>query len=94
MIYIVAKIAVFFAKLSANTGPLFLVDSIFPYIRRIDMFVKPTQLIGKKKGIENRTNEEKGEKSEKEAKKQKTHRFNPKKGKQRKKKQSLDLFVH
>ena len=58
------------------------------------MFVKPTQLIGKKeKGIDNRTNEEKGEKSEKEAKKQKTPRFNPKKGKQRKKKQSLDLII-
>jgi len=50
------------------------------------MFVKPTQLIGKKeKGIENRTNEEKGEKSEKEAKKQKTPRFNPKKRKTEKK---------
>ena len=36
------------------------------------MFVKPTQLIGKKeKGIENRTNEEKGEKAKKRRKNRK-----------------------
>ena len=67
--------AIFFAKLSANTGPLFLVDLIFPCIRRLGMFVKPTRLIGKKeKGIEKRKNEEKrkrAEKSEKEAKNRK-----------------------
>ena len=63
--------AIFFAKLSANTGPLFLVDLIFPCIRRIDMLVKPTRLTGKKeKGIEKR----KMKKSEKERKKAKKMR--------------------
>ena len=82
--------AIFFAKLSANTGPLFLVDLIFPCIRRLDMFVKPTRLIGKKeKGIEKRKNEEKrkrAEKSEKEAKNRKqTGLYDQKKWKKKKK---------
>ena len=65
--------AIFFAKLSANTGPLFLVDLIFPCIRRIDMFVKPTRLIGKKeKGIEKRKNEEKRKRAKKTKKRRKT----------------------
>ena len=58
------------------------------------MFVKPTQLIGKKeKGIENRTNEEKGEKAKKRRKNRKHPGLTQKKGKQRKKKQSLDLII-
>ena len=86
--------AIFFAKLSANTRPLFLVDLIFPCIRRIDMFVKPTRLIGKKeKGIigkpKNEEKRKRAEKSEKDAKKRKQTGLTKNKGRKEKKNGSL-----
>ena len=82
--------AIFFAKLSANTRPLFLVDFIFPCI----MFVKPTRLIGKKeKGIigkpKNEEKRKRAEKSEKDAKKRKQTGLTKNKGRKEKKNGSL-----
>ena len=63
--------AIFFAKLSANTVAPFLVDLFFFGIRR-NMCVKPKKLIGKKKGTEKRKKRQKrAKKSEKDAKKRK-----------------------
>ena len=66
--------AIFFAKLSANTVALFLVDLIlFSGIRR-NMCVKPKKLIGKKKGTEKR--KKKAKKSEEKRKRCKETKTN------------------